>query len=111
MPEKGETTHAVSPATRKALLAMKSRFLSLQQKYRDELEKSGDVPLVAEVVLQDVLTTIEKEGLRYLLEQPQGVVFAGLLGEIAKQSFLYGYLWAKGEEEQKAVREGTASNR
>lgn len=111
MPKQEKTRRLVGPAKRKALLAMRDRFLSLQEKYRDELERIGDVPLVAEVVLQDVLKAMEKEALSYILEQPQGMMFAELLGQIAKQSFLHGYLWAKGEEEQKAIREGRASNR
>ena len=110
MPKK-EQTGRVGLAKGKAILAMRDRFLSLQEKYKDELEQNGDVPLVAEVVLRDVVKTMEKQGLSSVLEQPQGVMFAELLGHIAKQSFLYGYLWAKGEEEQKAVREGRASNR
>ena len=110
MPKKEETGR-IGLAKSKALLAMRDRFLSLQEKYRDELEQSGDVPLVAEVVLQDVVKTMDKQGLGYVLEQPQGVTFAELLGQIAKQSFLYGYLWAKGEEEQKAIGESRTSNR
>ena len=111
VPKQEETAPLVGPAKRKALLAMRDRFLSLQEKYRDELEQSGDVPLVAEVVLQDVVKTMDKQGLGYVLEQPQGVTFADLLGQIAKQSFLYGYLWAKGEEEQKAIGGSRTSNR
>ena len=110
MPKKEETGR-VSLAKGKAILAMRDRFLSLQEKYRDQLEQNGDVPLVAEVVLRDVMRTIEKEGLNSVLEQPQGVMFAELLGHIAKQSFLYGYLWAKGEEEQKAIGESGTPNR
>jgi len=102
MPKK-EQTGRVGPAKSKAILAMRDRFLSLQEKYREDLEQSSDVPLVAEVVMRDVVKTMEEEGLSSVLEQPQGVMFAELLGQISKQSFLYGYLWAKGEEESKAV--------
>ena len=105
-----EETGRVGLAKGKALLAMRDRFLSLQEKYRDQLEQNRDVPLVAEVVLRDVVKTMEKEGLNSVLEQPQGVMFAELLGHIAKQSFLYGYLWAKGEEEQKAIGESGTPN-
>jgi len=38
-------------------------------------------------------------------------MFAELLGHIAKQSFLYGYLWAKGEEEQNAIGESWTPKR
>ena len=110
MPKKEETGR-VSLAKGKAILAMRDRFLSLQEKYRDQLEQNGDVPLVAEVVLRDVVRTMEKEGLNSVLEQPQGLMFAEFLGHIAKQSFLYGYLWAKGEEEQKAIGESGTPNR
>jgi len=41
---------------------MRDRFLSLQEKYGYELERIGDVPLVAEVVHQDVVKTVEKGG-------------------------------------------------
>ena len=104
MPKKQETRR-VSLAKTQALLAMRDRFLCLQEKYRGELEENGNVPLVAEVVLQDVVKTVEREGLGDVLAQPHGMVAAEILGQIAKQSFLYGYLWAKGEAEQKALRE------
>ena len=106
MPKK-EQTGRVGLAKGKAILAMRDRFLSLQEKYKDELEQNGDVPLVAEVVLRDVVKTMEKQGLSSVLEQPQGATFAELLGQIAKQSFLYGYLWAKGEEEHRPSEKPT----
>ena len=110
MPKKQETRR-VGLAKTKALLAMRDRFLCLQEKYSGELEENGNIPLVAEVVLQDVVKTVEKEGLSDVLAQPQGMMLAELLGQIAKQSFLYGYLWAKGEEEQKAIGESGTPNR
>ena len=99
MPKQEEPSRLVGPARRKALLAMRDRFLRLQDRYSDELERIGDAPLVADVVLQEVIETMDTRALSYVLELPQGIVFAELLGQIAKQSFLHGYLWAKGEDE------------
>ena len=111
VPKQEETAPLVGPARSEAFLAMRDRFLRLQDRYSEELERIGDAPLVADVVLQEVIEAIDTKALSYVLELPHGIVFAELLGQIAKQCFLHGYLWAKGEEEQKAIREGGASTR